>query len=193
MALNVNIPKIILITGDPGVGKTTLLKKLYDKLSVDTSESLKGFYTEELRDNSHIRTGFDVIDFKDNQRAPLARLCSAHNASFPKVGRYSVDLNNFEKIALPILKHIIPKTVYLVDEIGKMESYSKEFERLVSDMMLKINTDNFILVATVPNRSLSLSDKLKGHPLSKTFTVTFQNRNYIVEEIFNSIKKNFST
>ena len=87
-----------------GVGKTTLLKKLYEKLSLDTSKNLKGFYTEEIRDNSNSRIGFDVIDFKDNKRAPLARLSSDVNISIPKVGKYSIDLISFEKTALPILK-----------------------------------------------------------------------------------------
>lgn len=53
-----------------------------------------------------------------------------------------------------------------------MESFSKEFERSILNMMLKINTDNFFLVATVPLRNLTLSDKIKAHPLAKIFTVS---------------------
>lgn len=61
--------------------------------------------------------------------------------------------------------------IYFIDEIGKMESFSKEFERLVLKILQKIDTDNVMLVATVPSRNLSLADKVKGHSLSQTFTV----------------------
>jgi nucleoside-triphosphatase len=68
--------KIILITGNPGVGKTTLIKKLYDKLSQDAkyNDLINGFYTEEVRDKSNERIGFDVINLKDeSKRTCLAR------------------------------------------------------------------------------------------------------------------------
>jgi nucleoside-triphosphatase THEP1 len=68
--------KIILITGNPGVGKTTLIKKLYDKLTQDASYKslLTGFYTEEVRNSSNERIGFDIIDLNDEtKRTQLAR------------------------------------------------------------------------------------------------------------------------
>jgi len=35
---------------------------------------IKGFFTQELRDDSNIRLGFDVIDINNEEnRAPLAR------------------------------------------------------------------------------------------------------------------------
>ena len=70
--------RIVLITGQPGVGKTTLIKKLHDKLCLN--ETLKlflrgGFYTEEVRSSSHERIGFDVVDLKQpSSRARLARV-----------------------------------------------------------------------------------------------------------------------
>lgn len=70
-----NSSKIILITGEPGCGKTTLVRKLCEKLSSDGFNMFQGFYTEELRDSSHNRIGFDVIDIKNTEkRAALARV-----------------------------------------------------------------------------------------------------------------------
>lgn len=56
----------------PGVGKTTLCKKVYEVLK-DKGIKVQGFYTEEVR-NSHkgSRVGFDVVTL-DGQRGPLAR------------------------------------------------------------------------------------------------------------------------
>ena len=76
MAASTTKSKIILITGNPGVGKTTLVKKLHDKLSQDVNikKLLSGFYTEEVRDNSNQRIGFDIIDLNDDsKRTRLAR------------------------------------------------------------------------------------------------------------------------
>ena len=50
-------PKKILITAPPGIGKTTLSKKLEWELA-DLHPA--GFYTEEIRENG-IRKGFELI------------------------------------------------------------------------------------------------------------------------------------
>lgn len=56
--------RIILITGSPGVGKTTLVNRLIERLKTDTSHfpalDLRGFITEEVRNERHERIGFDI-------------------------------------------------------------------------------------------------------------------------------------
>ncbi len=54
-----------------------------------------------------------------------------------------------------------------------MEMLSTLFERIVVEMMSKIDDQNFLIVATVPSKSLTLPDKLKSHSSSKLFTVIF--------------------
>jgi len=62
--------------------------------------------------------------------------------------------------------------VYLIDEIGKMEMFSTLFEKAMISLLGQINqTTESLVIATVPTKSLSLSDKFKNHPLSQTFTV----------------------
>lgn len=56
----------ILITGLPGVGKTTVIKKLCNRLS--QKYTVVGFYTEEIRDNqTYERVGFRLVDISDEQ------------------------------------------------------------------------------------------------------------------------------
>lgn len=48
----------------------------------------------------------------------------------PKVGKYTVMVEDFEKAVLEILNKNIMKTavpLFVIDEIGKMECYSKKF------------------------------------------------------------------
>lgn len=54
-----------------GVGKTTLLKKVCDRLE-EMNLECQGFFTEEVREDGQ-RVGFDVVTL-DGDRSPLARV-----------------------------------------------------------------------------------------------------------------------
>lgn len=70
-----------------GVGKTTVCKKIVSILE-KKSKNFDGFYTEEVRDHSGSRIGFDIVRVQDPEtRLSLARLkcvflldiCMIHN------------------------------------------------------------------------------------------------------------------
>jgi nucleoside-triphosphatase len=64
--------KFILLTGMPGVGKTTLVKHVIEDLK-SCNIKFQGFYsTEKRRDNERI--GFDIVKLNDEQSVPLARI-----------------------------------------------------------------------------------------------------------------------
>jgi nucleoside-triphosphatase THEP1 len=112
----------ILLTGLPGCGKTTVVRKVAEHLRGLAS----GFYTEEIRDDRGQRIGFQVISL-EGTRGELAR---KGTGSGPRVGSYCVNVKDFERIALPSLD-VEARRVLLIDEIGKMECFSKEFVRRV--------------------------------------------------------------
>lgn len=63
-------------------------------------------------------------------------------------------------------------SVYVIDEIGKMEMFSSLFEKSMIKLLGQIDqAAECLVIATVPTKSLSLSDKFKSHPLSQLFTV----------------------
>ncbi|XP_055846112.1 nucleoside-triphosphatase THEP1 isoform X3 [Episyrphus balteatus] len=155
----------ILLTGIPGVGKTTIIVKKLIKIFNEKHIKCIGFFTEEMRSENGIRIGFDVVDV-NGKRGVLAREHPTDNIRRPHVGKYSVYTKDFEDIALPMLK-IEAKTILIVDEIGKME-----------------------LLTTIPNRqTIDIVEKIRSDHSSLVLEITKKNRNEIVDEIFQKINQ----
>lgn len=61
------------------------------------------------------RVGFDVVAL-DGRRAPLSRV-SAKKGGGPRVGKYAVDLEGFEALALPLLRERADAKLVVIDEV----------------------------------------------------------------------------
>ena len=118
--------KNILLTGPPGVGKTTVIRRTVEQL---VAWSVGGFYTRELRRLGR-RVGFQAVTL-DGQEG---RLAEAGLDSPQKVGRYGVDVGDFERVVLPALT-VSRADLVVVDEIGKMECYSTAFQEAVQQLL----------------------------------------------------------
>jgi nucleoside-triphosphatase len=112
------VERILLLTGAPGSGKTTVLRQVAAALP---HARLCGFLTEEICSRGR-RSGFRLTPF-DGQVVTLAHvnLRSPH-----RVGKYGVDLGALEKVSETALG-VEENALYLVDEIGKMECRSARF------------------------------------------------------------------
>ena len=120
----------VLVTGQPGCGKTTAVKTLVDELRA-TGASVRGFYTDEVLQGGR-RIGFDIVTVPDGRRGPLAR----KGAAGPKVGQYGVDVASFERLALPTLGDD-DDAIYVLDEIGRMELKSEAFATRVEELLAR--------------------------------------------------------
>ncbi len=117
----------ILITGLPGVGKTTFIVKLVTRL-----KALKpaGFYTAEIRERGE-RVGFELVGL-DGRKAALSHV---NIKGVHRVGRYGVDVKGFDAFLKTIPFQADETGLAVIDEIGKMECCSSHFRRLIIDLL----------------------------------------------------------
>src|SRR2546421_1782737 len=116
----------VLITGRPGSGKTTLIKRIVDNLP---SRGAAGFYTEEIREHG-ARVGFKIVTL-DGQEAVLAHVDFTTPA---RVGKYGLDLSAVEGIGVSAIRTAIrEQRLVVIDEIGPMEIRSPVFRDAVTE------------------------------------------------------------
>ena len=101
----------------------------------------------QVRGKDGKRSGFDVVTVDGKEVAPLARLTnSTRNQTGPRVGQYSVNVAEFEEIALRSLNDDMLRgaSLVVVDEVGKMESFSKRFEARVRQIFDENHMDRMV-------------------------------------------------
>ncbi len=176
----VGVSKKILITGKPGIGKTTVIKKIFQELG----KRAVGFYTEDYRNpKTHKRKGFKVITF-DGKEAVLADVDLKSNY---RVGKYGVDVEGFENIVVPILEFALNSKdkIIVIDEIGKMEFYSDRFRNLIWKIM---ENPDLKVVATISQKDFHpLIKKIKNLPDVEIVEVTRENRDFLPGKIISMI------
>jgi len=176
--------KHVLLTGPPGVGKTTLVQQICDHL-VSNNVKFKGFYTTEKRERADggKRIGFDVVPVPSGPASPLSRLSDGNPQDRrPKVGQYAVDLTSFERTALSQLA-LDGSLIYIVDEIGKMELFSDNFKKAV---MKLFDAKGVVILATIPiakGRPIPFVENIRGREDCTLIHVSKENRDSLFTKI----------
>jgi nucleoside-triphosphatase len=127
---------------------------------------LAGFLTEEIREG-RTRVGFRIETFAGDRDV----LAHVDLTGPPRVGKYGVDLEAFERLALPALEPP-PGGVTIVDELGKMELASARFRAAVTGLLDR----DAPLVATVQASRHPFADELKRRPGVELVRLTRANR-----------------
>lgn len=163
--------KRILITGAPGVGKTTVIREVARALA---NSNPAGFYTAEIREQGG-RKGFELIAL-DGRRGVLSHV----DIKSPyRVGKYGVDVDAFETFLETIDLLDPAQIVVIIDEIGKMECLSAKFRAMIDKLLESDKT----VIATIALRGGGLIDSIKHRHDVTLYEVTLHNRNSIADEI----------
>ena len=161
----------VLLTGRPGCGKTTLVKRVVKNLS----QRAAGFYTEEIRDRG-VRVGFRLVTL-DGDEGVLAHV----DFETPeRLGKYGVDLSVLETFGVKAVRDAVrAQQLVVIDEIGPMEIRSARFRDAVNEVL----ESEVPLLATIFARSLPFTDGIKSRPDVTMIEVRRDNRETLVSEL----------
>ena len=167
------IKKNIFLTGAPSSGKTTVIKKIIAKLPIPAN----GFFTEEEKAGEK-RVGF-LMTALNNKKGYLAH--QDIKSEF-HIRRYGVSIENIENIAIPSITPV-DNHIIILDEIGKMECFSKKFQEAAQ---LALNSPN-IVIGTITFGGTDFILKVKERPDIEIIEVTCENRDSLPDIILEKV------
>jgi nucleoside-triphosphatase len=166
--------KNILLTGHPGVGKTTMLKGIINRFA---HLAMSGFYTEEIREEG-IRLGFKAVAMNGSSAVFAHR--NFQTGPEHQVGKYGVNLEALETLVLAQLSpqgkaaHLV-----IVDEIAKMELLSMP----IREGLLQALDSDCPLLGTISLKGTGFIKQVKRRDDVELFKITTENRNVLGEQV----------
>jgi nucleoside-triphosphatase len=141
----------VLLTGYPGIGKTTIIRQVVEALG----DQAHGFYTEEIS-GAGGRQGFRLVTLKGRTLTLAHR--DLRDPKYPRVGRYGVDVPEFERVGVRALQEAMAEgKMLVVDEIGTMELYSHRFQDVVMEALMGPHH----VIGTITNKSNPAADAFR--------------------------------
>jgi nucleoside-triphosphatase len=161
--------RVLLLTGSPGVGKTSLMLRIVESLKAK-GYNVGGMVSREVRVGRD-RVGFEILDLKTGRKGWLAHVAQKEG---PQVGRYRVNVGDLEAIGVEAITSAVTRSdVIVIDEIGPMELHSRKFREAV----LKAAESLKLLVGVVHWKATdTLIDRVKGRDDAEVHLVTVENR-----------------
>jgi nucleoside-triphosphatase len=161
--------KNCLLTGPPGRGKTTVIRRLAGRLG---DRRLAGFYTQEIRERGQ-RVGFEAVSLSGRR----ALLSHVRSRSRRRVGRYGVEPDRLEPLVQEALAGAGAVHAYLIDEVGKMELFCPAFVEVVPRLL----GGAVPVVLTVAQKGGGLIAQVKARTDVRLVTVNDENRDGLPE------------
>jgi nucleoside-triphosphatase len=171
------LPKrVLLLTGTPGVGKTTVLMKTVNALK-ERGIRVGGMISCEVREGG-TRVGFEILDLISSRRGWLAHV---NQKNGPQVGKYRVNIEDLNAIGAQAITDAVEKCeVIAIDEIGPMELFSEKFKEAVRKAL---ESRKLVLAVVHWKAQDTLINEAKKREDAETITVTKENREKLNEQI----------
>jgi nucleoside-triphosphatase len=168
--------RVLLITGAPGSGKTTVMLKIVDALRA-RGYSVGGMLSRDVRSEGN-RVGFEILDLNQGRKGWLA---SVYQKQGPQIGKYRVNLDDLNQIGVGGVANAAESCdAVVVDEIGPMEFFSERFREAVR----KTVEGKKLAICTIHwKMSDGLVENVKKREDAQIYVVTYENREHLHEEI----------
>ena len=95
---------MLLLTGNPGVEKTTVLMKAVSSLK-EKGYGVGGMISREAREGG-TRVGFEILDLNSGRRGWLAHV---NQKAGPQVGKYRVNMKDLDLIGAKAIADAVEK------------------------------------------------------------------------------------
>ena len=172
-----------VLTAPPKMGKSTAIKKIINMLG---AKNCCGFYTKEIIEDGK-RVGFKIVTLSGKEGI----LADVSYDGEHIIGKYGVNLKEFEKVALTELESIInadSNKYVIIDEIGPMQLFSDKYKEL----LLKIASTDKKIIGTAFYESYDWLDDFKKLDNVELIEINEMNRNDIPMEVVEKISKDDS-
>jgi len=168
--------RVLLITGSPGTGKTSVLLKTVDALKA-RGYNVGGVISREAR-AGWTRVGFEILDLGSGRRGWLAHV---NRKVGPRVGKYGVNLEDLEDIGASAIVNAAENfDVVAIDEIGPMELFSEKFKEAVKRA---VESGKFVVGVVHWKARDRLIEEVKKREDTEIIEVTYENRDNLHETI----------
>lgn len=159
----------LFLTGQPGVGKSTIVRRLHEHL-ITRGLRTGGMLSGEIREGG-VRVGFEILDLQTGRKGTLAHV---RQYSGPRVGKYTVHLHDLAEVgAGSILAAVSSCDVVFIDEVGPMELKSDEFKAAV---VRALDCPKPVIATIHRSASDPLVNQIKSDPHTTLVEVTYSNR-----------------
>jgi len=161
----------ILLTGKPGIGKTTTIKLIVGQLE---TKEVAGFWSQEIREKGK-RVGFS-IETLSGKTGILAHV--NHNTG-PRVSKYHVNIDDIDSLMVPeMVSARQSDRIIIIDEIAKMELFSQRF---VNEVLRCLDTSR--VIGTIQEQRHPVLDRIRSRDDVELIELTVMNRDQVPQQV----------
>ncbi len=162
----------ILLTGEKGVGKSTLVSTILTSFHLP----YQALFTERIFKDERVY-GFGL---KNEKERSLEMFAYENNFTESGYFRYLVDITVFEKKGLAILSSIRSETkLFVIDEIGIMEREAGRF----LEKFWQLLQSPLLVLAVIQKRAEYIWEQIGADSGCRIFEITRENRESVAKDI----------
>lgn len=172
--------KNIILTGEKGIGKSSVIKSFIEKLNEEyENEHIYGFCTQKVDSNNPQESYDKVYIYPANgQLIQSEEFCVA---DINKEKAFKLHSNVFEQTGCSLLSDIPSGSIICMDELGFIEGTCNNFCQSVMNVL---NSDCFV-IAVIKEASTPFLNDIRNHEKTILINVNEENRNKLPLQIYN--------